>query len=242
MKKRYFQLKKLNLNIFYFFLLMWVTLKVEASALGIQPLRLFLKQDQKTGVFIINNPQNESTLFELKIFKWSQKNGKDILQPAADMIVNPPIVKLNSNQSQILRVGFRKVWQPLNEEASYRLILSQIPMGSDKKIMGVKTLLRISLPIFVTPAVKAPAYNFQLKKQGKYLSVKMINRGNMHVLVSELRLYANGKKIADQKAFNYLLPRQSKIWHFDLSKIQSIKPSSLVVKTDSDPIVFDIKS
>ena len=95
-------------------------------------------------------------------------------------------------------------------ETAYRVILQETPLG-DPPPNTVATLLRISLPIFVTPPGAKPDLAWRLVRDGGALHLEVENRGGAHAFISQVRA-PDG---APLKVDGYLLAGEQRRWPID---------------------------
>ena len=83
--------------------------------------------------------------------RWSQVDGKELLEATDDVVASPPFATLASNTSYTVRI-VRQSAAPVLKEENYRLLIDQLPdeQSSKKNVIGIA--IRYSLPIFVRPA------------------------------------------------------------------------------------------
>ncbi|OSZ65761.1 molecular chaperone [Hydrogenophaga sp. IBVHS2] len=160
-----------------------------SQAFQVRPVRVDLGARQAAGQLVVSNPTERPVLVQAQVWLWSQEATQDRLEPAADLIVNPPIFELAPGAQQVVRVGLRQPLPP-GREQSWRLWLSQVATPGAPGDGGVQMLLRVSLPVFgVGEAVPDPAPRWQRQDAG---SVALSNDGGRHVHVRELRLQSDG--------------------------------------------------
>lgn len=164
-------------------------LAVPSQAFQVRPVRVDLGARQAAAQLVVSNPTDRVLLIQAQVWSWSQEAAQDRLEPAADLIVNPPIFELAPGAQQVVRVGLRQPLQP-GREQSWRLWLSQVATPGAPGDGGVQMLLRVSLPVFgVGEAVPDPAPRWERRDAG---TVALGNDGGRHVHVRELRLQSDG--------------------------------------------------
>jgi len=77
---------------------------VHAAALKISPVSIELAQSQQSSSLTIANDSNEKTNLQIRVFKWQQKGNEESYIPTNDIVVSPPALSLNGQQSYNLRV------------------------------------------------------------------------------------------------------------------------------------------
>ncbi len=194
-------------------------LEASAASLTVSPLRLYLSPQNARGVITVHNPDDSPVLVQAEVFLWSQEDGKNRLTAAPELIVVPPVFELRPDGEQVLRVGFRK---PPNAESeqSYRLILSQVPDQTDPA-SGVTVLLRLSLPIFLTPPDAAAKPGWSAVMPGaRDLRLELDNQGLAHLRVTGIRIFSSLQDqapLAEHTTVAYVLAGSKRQWTLPLS-------------------------
>jgi fimbrial chaperone protein len=190
-------------------------LSLAAASFTVTPVRVELSARQLHATLQITNSGDEKVTIQLHPVLWTLAGGSEALQDTNDVIFNPPIFTIMPHQSQAIRVGLREFARG-NIEATYRLILEEVPANFDSSSTGLRTILRISIPIFVSPSVQAEArLSWDLQRTtdgGATLSVS--NNGNAHIQLKRFAMVADGATDAafSQNSFVYLLPGERKQW------------------------------
>ncbi|WP_172606028.1 fimbria/pilus periplasmic chaperone, partial [Vibrio sp. T9] len=118
------------------------------------PIGLRLPSTAQADALWLTNTGTEPVHAQVRVFRWSQANGKDLLEPSRDLVVSPPMVTIAPGDRQMVR-AIRQVPAPSGTEASYRVIVDELPIdGSDQP--GLKFVLRYSIPVFLAPAGDPP--------------------------------------------------------------------------------------
>jgi len=146
---------------------------------------------------------------QIQILRWTARDADDEYSETNDILVNPPIFTVAAGGTQILRLGLRHP-KPSTQEISYRLVLQELPPA--KKTAGnvLGTVLRVSLPVFVTssgggaPDLK---WEYRCSELGK-ATVRVENRGNAHERMEKLMfLLGDASEAFEVKdSLTYVLP------------------------------------
>ena len=180
----------------------------------VQPVRIELSTRQLRTTMRIQNLGDEPTTIQAHIVAWSAKGVEEILTDNDDILLNPPIFTVAVGHTQFLRLGLRHP-QPDTTEGTYRLILEQAPGPPKPGFTGINTLLKISVPIFVTPRVPVPQLTWKLERTSdREMRLSVENRGNAHVQIRKFAVTASG---ATEPCFatdtaTYVLPSARKEW------------------------------
>jgi len=232
------------------FMLMFLATSVMASALSLSPIHIYLSAKKPiTTLRIKNISRRQGIVLQLRAFKWGQQHGKNKFARTKDILISPPIIKIDPGTMQIVRIGLR---HPVatHKELSYRLIAQEVPPPMKNDFSGLEVVLRESLPIFVEPVlgkkpnVAALQWQARVMKDNK-IQLTLHNEGGMHVEVSKLVLAKPGtsKPIVAQEAFAYVLPNQTHRWLIKptVEPGAAVKQLRLTADTDWGNVTENIK-
>ncbi len=181
--------------------------QAQAGQLQIMPTRLGLTTAMPSTVLYATNPDASDTTYQLSVFRWSQNpDGTDRLDPTRDVLANPAIFTVKHADQQIIRFGLRTASLPI--ESSYRVILQELPRSAPE-VNGIKTLLRISIPLFVPAAQPTTTMRWALRPTAAGATLIARNGGSVHVQITAVQIAADGMSkppIATAKGNFYALP------------------------------------
>jgi fimbrial chaperone protein len=122
---------------------------LHAASLRMSPIGLDLTAPEKAGAISLTNTSDEPVNLQIRIFKWTQVDGKDVLTETRDVLVSPPATTIKAEETYTLRV-VRTASQPVSGEETYRLVIDELPKPIDPRApaQGVRMVLRTSMPIF----------------------------------------------------------------------------------------------
>lgn len=187
---------------------------MEAGSYMVKPVRIELSTRQLRSTMQIQNLGDEPLTIQAHIVAWSAKGAEEILSDNDDILLNPPIFTVPVGHTQFLRLGLRHTPQSL-KEGTYRLILEQVPGPPKQDFMGINTVLKISVPIFVKPRVAAPQLAWTLDRTSdQEMRLAVENHGNAHVQIRKFTIMLNGSEAAnfEQRDATYVLPDARKEW------------------------------
>jgi fimbrial chaperone protein len=202
-------------------------------------VRVELSARQLHATLQITNSGDEKVTVQLHPVLWTMAGGVEALEDTNDVIFNPPIVTIMPHQTQAIRVGLRE-FGPSATEETYRLILEEVPANFDSSLKGLRTVLRISIPIFVNPSVPAEAkLSWDLQRTpdgGATLSVS--NHGNAHIQLRQFSMVADGATDPSfsQSSFVYLLPGERREWTVGSSHLSGQDAFKLQAATDGGAV------
>jgi fimbrial chaperone protein len=177
-----------------------------AGSLSVSPVRVEIQSPRTAAVVEIENSGTQPAQLQVERYQWTSSGGDGGMVPTQDFIVTPPILTLAPGQRQIVRVMFLKPTDP-RTEASYRLIFQETPLG-DPPPNTVATMLRLNLPVFVTPPGAKPQLAWSLASTGGQTRLRVRNSGNAHAFISSAR----GPDGAPLPAGGTVLPGETREW------------------------------
>lgn len=197
-------------------LLMALTASTFASGLQVWPTKVVIAAERGAdGLKLLNNSK-QPLHAQVRVFRWSQVNGEDVLEPTRELAVSPPMLELAPGTEQLVRV-VRLGPPPMDTEASYRLIVDELPLKENSTSgTGLQYVLRYSLPIFLTPHQNtqvSPVLHTRLTRSQERLFLEVDNMGNGHAQVADLTLVtAAARQPVAPGLSGYILPGQRQRW------------------------------
>jgi fimbrial chaperone protein len=122
-----------------------------ASTFNISPIRAELAAGHRTEALTITNAEDNPVVVQIRVVRWSQKNGAEELEDTHELLATPPVLQIPANSQQIVRVALRREPDPA-QELTYRVIFEEVPQAAPRDFVGLRVALRLSIPIFVAPA------------------------------------------------------------------------------------------
>lgn len=211
-----------------------------ASEFSVNPVRVYLDGKVKSGTVIVENHSDDVLTVQATINSWSQEKGKDdLIIPTGDLVVSPPIFKVQPKSRQVVRVGHLKK-PDANREGAYRLYLWEVPPPRKPGESGIGIALHMSLPVFIAPTgAKAQA---ELKWKAEPVDAKTVrltfsNSGNAHIQITgiSLNLPDGSSLAANPSMMVYILPGQSYTWNVKTDKPWNNEPLRVMIKSDTAP-------
>ena len=185
-----------------------------AQNLSVLPVNVFLQPGQRTTTISVTNSGKTPTSIQVRAFDWSQSNDEDQLTASKVVVVSPPLMTIAPASTQVVRLILRQ--PPAGSEATYRIILDQIPGPGEPGV--VQMVLRFSIPVFAIPATKAaPQVQLHLERDGGKLFLVGVNTGQSHEALRNIVLTTNdGRKLnANPQVSPYLLAGVTRRWELD---------------------------
>ncbi len=207
-----------------------------AGAFRAMPLRLYLDAQSKSEVFKITNEDDEQVTLQIDAKRWSQDEaGNDLYEATTDIVVFPKMVTIDKGETRLFRVGHSGTAAP--QEQTYRLFVQELPVNKPGEL-ALKFALTMSLPLFVAPDKER--LDWSVEPTGlaeESLTVKVINRGNRHVMVNKLKatgLDASGAELFTQEATGwYTLAGQSRPLAVNVPYEECLKATRIKVEAQT---------
>lgn len=182
-----------------------------AQALAVLPVNLFFSPGQRASSLTVTNKGTSETAIQIRAYAWSQKDGDDQLTDTDAVVLSPPLASIAPGASQVIRLILRQ--PPQGREATYRILIDQIPPPAEPGI--VHMVLRLSIPVFAQPPTRAvPHVQFHLEIDAGKLILVGINDGLRHEVIHDIVLAtSDGRKLKEESgATPYILAGATRRW------------------------------
>lgn len=208
--------------------------KVEAASLRVAPVILDLRAPTAASMVRVWNDANRPLNVQIRVFRWTQRNGEDVYEPTNDVVASPPMTTLRPGGENLIRI-VRTVKKPVEGEESYRLIVDELPDPSRRRANTITLVIRQSIPVFfaMTDAVDAsPSWTVTPRRGGYVVTAR--NTGAKRLKISNLSLSAGGAAVARRNGLvGYVLGNSSASW-FVPSTGRRLSSSSVTITADSE--------
>jgi fimbrial chaperone protein len=191
-----------------------------AANLQVSPISVEVKAQETASGLSLSNNGNADLHAQVRVYRWSQVDGEDRLEPTTDIAISPPMLKLAGGAEQLVRV-VRLGAPPAASaaESSYRVIVDELPVevqGGEVK-PGLQFALRYSIPVFLAPLgteAVAPALHARMIQADGHPALEIRNDGRQHAQIADLEYVDGaGKRHAVAPGLaGYVLPGQAKHW------------------------------
>ncbi|MBO9707627.1 MAG: molecular chaperone [Caulobacter sp.] len=207
----------------------------EASTLRVSPVSLDLPTGQNAAILTLFNDDAALLNVQVRVFRWRQVDGKDLLEPTTGVVASPPIAAIAAGAQRTVRVVRLDPKLPEKQEA-YRLIVDELPPTVSQPGRQVTLLMRHSIPLFFAATPDKARVTWRLAPSGAVETLSVTNTGGRHLRVSNLRVISgSGQVLAERKGLvGYALPGSTMAWPLD-----AFPPSTglhLTADTDIGPL------
>ena len=166
-----------------------------AGALSVSPTLIDQAAPNNAAVVTLQTPGKEPVRIQVRIFRWTQIDGEDRLEPTRDVVTSPPMLKVAPGTDYTVRV-VRRVKRPVVGEESYRLLVDQLPEPKDRKANRVNLVIRHSIPVFFRAGdERGPAVDWSAVKTKQGLKLTARNDGDHRFRLANLVVKAASGKV-----------------------------------------------
>lgn len=192
----------------------------EAASLRVAPVGLELTAPSAAATLSLSNEEKRPVNVQIRVFRWSQVNGVERLEPTSDVVASPPATVLKGKSKMLVRIA-RVSKRPVSKEESYRVLIDQLPDPSRRGTTSVSLVMRYSIPVFFSPQDQAPpALSWNVRRNGGKLEVTVSNSGGRRIRLSDLLLKSGSGKpsVLGKGLVGYVLAGSVKTWSFDFGR------------------------
>ena len=209
-----------------------------SQALRVMPVTIQMLPGQSATTITVINEGSAVTAIQVRIYGWTQSDGTDRLVDTTELLASPPLASITAGESQMVRLVLRRM--PKGREATYRILLDQIPAASTPGI--VQVVMRMSIPVFAQPATRAvPHVQFHIERDAEKAYLVVVNDGLRHEAIRDVVLSASdGKPLKnDSGASPYVLAGATRRWLIDAQASLPPAGESLHMKAHADAGALD---
>jgi fimbrial chaperone protein len=212
--------------------------RADASSFSVNPTQVALSAKLTSALLTIRNETDEPLRFQLSVSAWSQSlTGEMQLTPTSEIIFFPALLALGPKEERKIRVG--AVVAPGAVEKTYRLSVNELPPPEKPGQTGIRMLTKMSIPIFLGPAVKkGQATLRELALRSGSFTFRLANAGTVHFTPQSIRvraLDAAGGVVADEKLDPwYILAGTEREYKVAIPKPACSRVASFVVDVQID--------
>ena len=167
------------------------------SQLSVEPILLEFNAPAAAGVMKLRNGQDIEVTVQVRVFRWSQVNGRESLEPTTEVVASPPAAKLAPHADYTVRI-VRTSKSSVSGEESYRVVVDQLPDLRQQAQNAVNILVRQSIPVFFRSAHLTRAnVSWLLAYKSGQLVIRATNNGDERLRIASLQLRDNAGSTID---------------------------------------------
>ena len=175
-----------------------------AGRFSVAPIRIDFSGALRIGAVTVTSEDDHPLVFKNSPSTWTQNaDGGDVYAPTTDLVVTPPLLRVETGEPRIVRIGTLR--EPGDVERSYRVFLEeQAPANAESGGATIAVVIKFGVPVFVAPRSEHVGGSAEIvdRKPGR-IALLIKNAGNVHFNVETVT--ANGVAIKDFSTW-YLLP------------------------------------
>jgi fimbrial chaperone protein len=189
-------------------------MSLHAATLQIEPVLIDVAAPGAASTVSLRNDGTTPINVQIRVFRWSQVDGKENLEPTEDVVASPPAVTLAPNGNYVARI-VRVTKRPISGEESYRVLIDQLPAPHQKRTSAVNLLVRYSIPVFFGASERRdPAVAWTVAVSGNKVKVTARNDGDRRLRIAALNIRnSKGKTVSFSKGLvGYVLGKSTVAW------------------------------
>ena len=175
-----------------------------AGRFSVAPIRVDFAAGLRIGAVTVTSEDDHPLVFKNSPSLWTQNaDGGDIYTPTSDLVVTPPLLRVETGEPRIVRIGTLR--EPGDVERSYRVFLEeQAPAHPEGGGATIAVVIKFGVPVFVAPRSERVAGSAEIvERKPARVTLQVKNTGNVHFNVETIT--ANGVALKDVSSW-YLLP------------------------------------
>jgi fimbrial chaperone protein len=220
--------------------LFWLAAGVaaQASSLRVSPVIVDLPTSAAAATLSLRNDGQAPLNIQARVFRWVQSNGTERLEQTDEVVASPPLATLRSKADYALRL-VRVSKAPIRGEASYRVLVDELPDPATRRPGVVTLLVRQSIPIFFSGRAAAPpSVSWSAALRGRSLVLTAQNSGDRRLRISALTVSWNGQLLArNDGLLGYVLGHSTMRWTLPLRRAGAYRgPIDIIATSDSGPV------
>ncbi len=207
----------------------------QAAALRVSPI-LIEGADQANTTITLRNQEARTLNAQVRVFRWSQHDGREDLEPTDDVVASPPIVSIAPREEYVVRLQRTTGQQPVAEEA-YRVVVDELPNPDRQRNGTVAVVLRYIVPAFFFPAdASQPRLRWSISHREGHAVIVAENTGDKRIQLINLGIKVGGRTALIGKGLaGYVLGHSAREWPL-AAKLSGVRGGAVVAASDHGPI------
>jgi fimbrial chaperone protein len=187
---------------------------LHAASLQVAPVLVEVPAPGAASTLKLRNDGAKPINAQIRVFRWTQAGGADVLTPTDDVAASPPSASIKPGTDYTVRV-VRTSKEPVAQEEAYRLLIDELPEGGSTSAATVNIDLRYSIPVFFTTPGAPPKLGFDFQGSNKP-TITVSNAGDRRIRLAKLKFTDGRGLIANfgDGLAGYVLGRSSR--NFDV--------------------------
>jgi len=208
---------------------------VQATSLQVAPVRVEVAAPGAASTVTLRNEGSSPLNAQIRVFRWSQTDGQEKLEPTDDVVASPPAASLAPKTDYTVRL-VRVTKRPLAGAEAYRLLVDELPDPKARQNGVVTLVMRYSIPVFFFARESTHAkLAWSLEQRGGRAYVLATNSGDRDVRISALKLSRDDRHVSFGDGLNgYVLGRSTMRWPVPVTLARADGGRPIVISAQSD--------
>jgi fimbrial chaperone protein len=221
-----------------------LTGRAEAASFQVDPSTFVLSAAATNGLLAVRNLADETVRVQVSAFVWNQTPGGDVdLAPTHDLVFFPSILTIAPHDARNVRISTASdgIFASTTIEKTYRLIVEELAptVKVSSPTSAVRVLIRMSVPIFLQPAVLRPVPRIErLSLQGNHATFVVSNPGTAHFITKKVRIVVtahDGRTLFDSTVGGwYVLAQSLRTYDISLPPTACATGTSVAIQLETD--------
>jgi len=214
-----------------------------AASLEVSPVLVEVVAPGAASTITIRNNETRPVTAQTRVFRWTQVDGRERLDPVGDLVVSPPSVQLRPRQDYVVRI-VRINKAPVVGEESYRLLVDDLT-AQQSRAGTVGFTFRYSIPVFFGARDVAPArMRWSVLRSARGLVLRATNEGGQRYRLSSVRINdTGGRNVSFGKGLvGYVLAGSTMDWRIGAADAGFRPGSQVTISGDSEGGPFSVQA
>jgi fimbrial chaperone protein len=213
-----------------------LSLPLSAASLQVSPVSVEVPAPGAATTITLRNDGVSPLNAQIRVFRWTQTNGEEKLEPTEDVVASPPITSLPPKTDYTVWL-VRVTKRPVSVGESYRLIVDEFPEPRARQNRTVNLVMRYSIPIFFYARdITNAKLVWSVEQRGGRVYVSATNVGDRYARIAALTLRDGNRTTASfgNGLTGYVLGRSTMRWAAPANVHRINAGSSVVISAQSD--------
>ncbi|MEO7553747.1 MAG: molecular chaperone [Alteraurantiacibacter sp.] len=225
----------------------WTMLPTIVHAEGLQVAPVSVTIPERSGVVWLNNEGDQPLRAQVRVFRWTQADGEDVLAETTDVVASPPFAEIAPGTQQVIRlVRFGTGATAMTGcEQTYRIIVDELPPAEEPATTGLQYVLRYSVPVYLTnPACRAeaPALTWRVEPADGGTMLVVSNAGQFHAQLANIGVVdaAGLRTEISGGLLGYVLPGAERRFAIPVAPEAFTAGGNLEVKVNGEQVIAPV--
>jgi fimbrial chaperone protein len=206
-----------------------------SASLQVEPVLVDVVAPGATSSVTLRNDGKSEITAQVRVYRWSQNQGQEILEPTEEVVASPAAVTLGAGRLNIVRIVRVRKDAVIGEE-SYRLFIDQLPQAAEGRAGLVSLVVRHSIPVFFrSGTLSPPSVSWSAHANKGKITVTARNDGQRRLRIARLQVRDNRGSVVKfgDGLVGYALGKSTMRWSTSFTS-QRLLGERLTVSAQSD--------